>query len=207
MTNTYFEHPAEDTLERYLLHRSDEQEIELVETHTLACDVCVQRLEALELNIAATKMALQEIHSENVAKAHAAHTRPSSWRNWFTAPKLSLAGAALALALVVGVTIPALHQSPVEQVSLSDYRGQESPNVSRDHTLDMHLNGRGISEAEVNVQLVSDNGNQLWHGSAPVRDGQVEVKVPALHSTGAYFVRLYSPGSDQALREFAFNVR
>ena len=57
----YLEHPTEEALERFLLHQSQEAEIEIVETHILACESCVERLEVLETHIAATKIALAEL--------------------------------------------------------------------------------------------------------------------------------------------------
>lgn len=206
MTNTYFDHPAEDVLERYLMHRSDEREAELVESHTLACEPCVQRMEALEIQLAATKIALQEFHNQEVAKSFA-QAGQRSWRDWFSAPHLSLAGAALALAIAVGVAVPSLRSGAPEQVALSDYRGQEAPAVAKDHTLDVHMNAIGLDQTQLDVQLVSDTGAEIWHGSAGVHDGKVEVDVPRLRISGAYLFRLYAPGSHDELREFAFNVR
>ncbi len=188
------------------MHHSDEQEVELVETHTLACESCVTRLEALEIQIAATKLALQELHNEQVAKAYQQEQK-ASWRKWATLPRLSLAGAALALALTVGIAVPGLHNRSYEQVSLSDYRGQDTAAVTKDHPLDVVMNAEGISQSDLQVQLVSETGNAIWQGSAAVRDGKLEVKVPALTASGAYFFRLYLPGSTSELREFAFNVR
>lgn len=211
MTNTYLDHPAEDALERYLMHRSDEQEIELVETHTLACDSCVARLEALEIQIAAMKVALQELHQQQVAKAYARSQSP--WRQWLTAPRLSLAGAALALVLGIGITTPRLlnHNGAEDQVSLADYRGLESPSVRRDHALDVKLNARGLATQQLAVKLVDSTGNEIWRGNSTIHDGSAEVKVPALQASGAYFFRLYGPSTASSegdlLREFAFKVQ
>jgi hypothetical protein len=212
MTNTYLEHPAEDALERYLMHRSDEQEIELVETHTLACDSCVARLESLEIQIAAMKLALQELHNQAVAKAFA-EPKKASWRQWLTAPRLAMAGAALALVLGIGITAPRfINQSGgEEQVSLSAYRGLESPSVPKNHKLDVSLSARGLDNNHVSVQLVDGTGAELWHGTAPIQNEKVEVKVPALTASGAYLFRLYAPPSQgelqgDLLREFAFKV-
>ena len=60
-----FEHPSEETLERFLLHQSQQAEIEAVETHILACPSCVARLEIMETHIAATKIALGELQHAN----------------------------------------------------------------------------------------------------------------------------------------------
>ena len=55
------DHPAEEALERFLLHHSRQEELELLEIHILGCEACVNRLEKLEPEIAATKLALEHL--------------------------------------------------------------------------------------------------------------------------------------------------
>ena len=59
MNDCYRDHPDEEALERFILHKCSEEELEIVETHVLACESCVAQLETLELDITATKMALE----------------------------------------------------------------------------------------------------------------------------------------------------
>jgi hypothetical protein len=209
MQSTYFDHPAEESLERFLLNQSEESELEVVETHIMACESCVTRLESLELQIAATKLALQEIHMEKVAKA--VNGQQVSWRNWFTLPRLSFVGSAAALALGLAVSPQFLsHQAPVEQVSLVAYRGGETPTIPKNHPLQVHLGANDLSESSVRVQLVNEQGSEIWHGNAPVHKDQIEVSVPAITAGGPHFFRIYSPqgtADGQLLREFAFQVK
>jgi hypothetical protein len=209
MTNTYLEHPAEEVLERFLLQHSDEEELDVVETHILACESCVARLETLETQIAATKLALQNIHQQEVAKAVAKQPAPS--RSWFTLPRLSMAGALAALAIGIGIAPQFMNRNaPVAQVSLVAYRGSETPTVPRDHQLDVHLNANDLNEDNVAVQLVDDRGSQLWKGNATVKQNEIDVNVPKISETGAHFFRIYAPatkGEGELLREFAFNVK
>ncbi len=58
--NLDFYHPTEESLERFLLKHSQEEELAVVETHILACESCVARLESLEMNVAVMKLALGE---------------------------------------------------------------------------------------------------------------------------------------------------
>ena len=58
MTNPYLEHPSEEALERFLLNRSEESEVEILETHVLACESCITRLETLESDLITLKTAL-----------------------------------------------------------------------------------------------------------------------------------------------------
>src|SRR4051794_31244920 len=88
------QHPTEETLENFLLHRMQDEELEKTETHILACDSCVARLEAMEIQLEATKIALAEFHKETVEKNFAAAKSPR-WA-WLKVPTLSLAGAGAA---------------------------------------------------------------------------------------------------------------
>ena len=42
----YLDHPNEEALERFLRNEVQESELETIETHILACESCVTRLEA-----------------------------------------------------------------------------------------------------------------------------------------------------------------
>src|SRR5689334_20187935 len=99
MQDIYLDHPTEEALERFVLNHADEKELEIVETHILACVSCVTRLEDLELQIAATKLALQQVRTEQLAKQ--ATKKTASWKTWATAPGLSLAGGLAVLAVGV----------------------------------------------------------------------------------------------------------
>jgi hypothetical protein len=209
MQNTKPDHPTEDELERYILNRRQEEDLEALETHILACESCVTRLEGLEFQISVTKLALQEMQSEQLTKA--ALPLGSSWRTWFTVPKLSLTGAVATVALGL-IVVPAFvpHRDPVAQVSLSAYRGEETSMVRVRERLDVHLNTGDLAEGPVLVAIVDIRGIEVWKGRAAIHHEQAEVVVPPIKERGAYFLRLYaptqaSPDSD-LLREFAFQV-
>jgi anti-sigma factor RsiW len=210
MQNTKLNHPTEDELERYILNRGREEELERLETHILACESCVTRLEDLEFEIRVTKLALQDFRREQLAKA--AVSQESSWKTWFRVPKLSLTGAVATVALgliVVPTFLP--HRAPVAEVTLSAFRGEETSVVPAGHRLDMHLNTADLAEGPVLVAVVDIRGVEVWKGSATIHDEQAEVMVPPITERGAHFLRLYastqaSLGSD-LLREFAFQVQ
>ena len=210
MQNTIlFGHPAEEALERYLLNQSPESELENVETHFMACENCVSKLEELELHISATKLALQELHIEKVAKSYAKQQAPRS--NWLSVPKLSLAGGLAMLAVALSV-VPGMHRTAAKQpavdVQLTAYRGLESRVLPKDRTLRLTLNASGLTGKIATVTLVDSNGIEIWKdAAAPIRDNVVTVNVPAISSPGTHFFRLYQPGqlSDQ-LREFSIII-
>jgi anti-sigma factor RsiW len=205
MQNTsLLEHPAEEALERYLLNQSSESELEVVETHFMACNNCVARLEQLELQISATKLALQQVHLEKVAKSFARQEARRS--GWFSVPKLSLAGGLAMMAVALSV-LPSMHHEskPAVNVQLTAYRGLESRVLPKDRALHITLNASGLAGNLASVTLVDSNGVEIWKtAAAPIRDNVVTIDVPQVHSTGTHFFRLYEPGqvSDQ-LREFS----
>lgn len=207
MSQSYFEHPTEDALERYLLRHSPEAELEGVETHMFACESCVERLEALELQISATKLALEEISKQERQPAP-----ERSWQRWFTVPHLSLAGAAAALVLGLAV-IPQLVQHtamPVE-VSLTANRGTERQTAPEGRPLRLHLGAEDLADGPVRVIVLDAGGKQLWQGTGSVSKERVDVTVPSIAKAGDHLLRLYSPvsGSEpgQLLREYSFVVK
>src|SRR5260370_39592991 len=107
MQNINLDHPTEDALELFVLHQSQDQELEEIETHILACESCVGRLEKLELEVSAMKLALRKMQSEQLAKAAAKHR--NSWTLRFPLPNFSLVGAVAAVALPI-IVVPSCLQ-------------------------------------------------------------------------------------------------
>src|ERR1700733_8147362 len=122
MNEPYREHPSEEALERFLLNMSSGEEIEGVETHVLACGHCVEHLESLEAQIAATRLALQKMEAQQ--KSNGFVESSIRWKNWFTIPRLSFAATGVAAAA------GALFLSIPRDVSITAYRGTETTIVS-----------------------------------------------------------------------------
>lgn len=216
MTDPYLDHPNEEALERFLRNEAQETELEIIETHILACESCVTRLEALEIELAAVKVACRELQTERIHKEAA---RSRSWRDWFTLPALSWAGAAAVLALGI-TTIP---QFMPRDVNLTASRGLEtgmtlSPCgtleaavVPEGRPLDLHLKADDLPEGRVNLEIVNGLGKRVWQGAGVIRQQQANVVVPRITTAGAYFLRLYNPAQNgpepDVLREFRFEVR
>ncbi len=231
MTDSYLEHPNEETLERFLLHRSGDQELEVVETHILACESCITRLETLELQITDLKTALASSEEQRIQNE--LNPKRSSWRSWFSTPNLSWAGAACA-ALILGLTlIPhSLHNtaySPTgasrqvaerdlsacagsngNDTDLATCRGVEIATLPENRPLNLRLDATDIPEGPVDVQVVSGDGSEIWQGQTTVSSQRAQVKLPQISQPGPYFLRFYAPGAGtehELLREFRFEVK
>ncbi len=230
MTDSYLEHPNEEALERFLLHRSEDQELDVVETHILACESCITRLENLELQINDLKAALA--HWEEKRIQNELNPKRSIWKSWFSVPNLSWAGAACA-ALIFGLTfVPhALHNSPNSpagttqmaerdltacagsngsDTDLATCRGVEVATLPENRPLNLRLDATDIPEGPVDVQVVGADGSEIWQGQTMVTNQRARVKLPQISQPGPYFLRFYAPGAGtehELLREFRFEIK
>ncbi len=210
MQNSYLDHPAEEALERFLLHQCPDEELETIETHILGCGSCVSRLEALETEVASLRMGFEELQRQQAAAVAAKQHR--SWKTWFTVPNLAWAGAAGAVVIGLAVTPQFLrHTAPLAEVSLVSYRGSEVTSVPEGRRLHVHLNAADLPEGAAIVELVNDTGAQLWHRAAQIRQDEADVVAPQINQPGSYFVRIYTAGQGnrpgQMLREFALQAK
>ncbi len=198
----YLEHPTEEALERFLLNQSHEEELEVLETHILACDSCITRLETLETQVTAIKTALKDLPEDSPDRQVSNEGR--SWRSWFTIPRLAWAGAAAGLTVCLALSTPV-------QINLSPERSAKTFVVPEWRPLHVHLNTADLTDGPVSAQLVTGQGAEIWRASSAVKAEQAELNLPRLTKPGNYFLRLYSPskGSQDGtlLREFAFQVK
>lgn len=231
MTKPYFDHPNEEALERFLLQRSEENELEVLETHILACETCITRLETLESQITNLKAALLSAEEQRIQKE--LHSARSFWKGWFKVSSLSWAGAACA-ALAVGIAVVphyAQHNSQLSRVdsgevaegdlsacrgadsadaSLATCRGMETATLPQGHPLDLRLNTTDIPQGPVDVQVVNGTGSDVWQGQTTVSNERAEVRLPEISRPGTYFLRFYAPSASaehELLREFRFEVK
>ncbi len=228
MTNPNLEHPTEEALERYLLQRTDEQELESLETHILACESCITRLEILEPEMLTLKAALVE--SEEARIQNELHPSRSFWKDWFSIPRLSWAGAAVA-ALGIGLAVvphsmqrlsaphsvqvaegdlTGCQQSNGTDLTLAACRGTETTTLPGGHPLHLRLEATDIQQRQVDVQVVNGTGSQIWQGETTVNNERAEINMPEITKPGSYFLRFYAPSANserELLREFRFEVK
>jgi len=187
MNEPYREHPTVDALERFLFNQSEEEELEIVESHFMACDACVTRLEALELEIASMKKAMTAQLAEEAARKAQPAARRRSILGWLSLPQISLAGAALA-ACAIAITFVSVPRD----VNLAAERGNETKTVSEWLPLHLHLQAREMKPGPVTVAVVDLAGNKIWQGAAAVRNEEIEIKAPRLKAVGYFAVQVYS---------------
>ena len=201
MNESYREHPNEEALERFLLNTSSEEELEDLETHILMCGPCIERLEILQIQIAAARLALQSLEAKRYSKSPIQTS--SSWKSWFTIPRLSFAATSAVAA------IGAILFSIPRDVTITSDRGTETAIVSEGRPLHMHLNAAGLTPGTIKVELADSNGSILWQGISVVRHDTIDVTLPRIIQSGSHFVRLYSQTGTESLllREFAFNAQ
>ncbi|HZS53348.1 MAG TPA: hypothetical protein VFA65_03020 [Bryobacteraceae bacterium] len=202
MQPTYFDHPAVDVLERFVLHRCSEDELEIVETHMLACESCVCTLENLEVEIAATKLALEHVAAQQQEKVVSAEPRKQFWRSWFSVPTLSWAGAGLAAcAFCLFAFVPA-------GVQLQSERGTATVTVPEWRNARLSLVDAGLPAGSLQAEVVSETGSLVWSGTATSTQGEAKLDLPRMTHPGTYFARLYTAGAEhELLAEFRFEVK
>ena len=188
------------------MHSMQESELESTETHIMACDSCVARLETLEIQLAATKMALAELHHETVAK-NVANAKNPRWA-WLKVPSLSLAGAGATLALALAV----LPNFTTAEATVSAFRGSETTAIPAGRPLLLHLNAKDLAEQPVSVEVVTSEGNEIWKGSSKINHDVADARLPKIDQKGSYLIRLYAPSEKTSaqgnlLREFSFEVQ
>ena len=201
------DHPGNDALEEYLLGRHTERDLEAVETHVLACESCVSKLELLTTEIAAMKLAFCDLPTH-----HSSNARPyGSMRNWLLVAPLAWTTTAALLVLCVSLPKIAQHGTQTTQVTLHAYRGSEIAVVPGHHSALLTMDAFDLPAETVSVQLVDTYGTELWVGHSSIKDDRAKVMLPPQPNTGTYFLRLYgslSSSTDASLlREFAFEVR
>ena len=203
MQRSYFDHPSTDALERFILHRCSEDELELVETHILACESCVGALENLEVEIASTKLALKQVGAQQSAPVLSAQPeRKSFLQRWFSVPTLSWAGVALtACAFCLIAFLPA-------NINLNADRDNATLVVPEWRSVHLHLHDGGLPLGALRAEVANDSGSILWSGAANNVQGDVELHMPRMTHVGVYYARLYTPWPEhELLNEFRFEVK
>lgn len=205
--NVYSDHPSNETLEEYAFHRLPEHHVETIETHLLACEFCLDWLEAVELHIATMKAALGRLQVQQHVEA--TPRRLFEWA-WLQYPRLSCAAAAALIAVFVFIPQVVRRSAPMSDVVLHAYRGSDVPIVP-DRSTKITFDAISLPVGPVSIQIVDASGVEVWTGWSTISNDKGNVYFPKMTNGGEYFLRVYSltggHDSPTLLREFAFQVQ
>jgi hypothetical protein len=199
-------HPTDDTLEEYIFRRMNEQEVDNIETHLLACEFCLGRLESLELHIATMKVVMRDLRTEETMDAIEDRAK---WPGLLV-PRLSWVAAAAMVAICVSLPAVIRQRGATPEISLHAYRGADVPIILQGRRTRLALDALDLPQGNVSVQVVNLDGLQVWSDRASIHNDVAHVTLPRLDKEGSYLLRLYdSSGHDgpQLLREFVFRVQ
>jgi hypothetical protein len=207
MERNTIKHVEEKHLEAYAMNRVPHDELAEIEEHLLFCTICLEKLEAVERYVKAMQGAAKRIAQEEIQ----APATPGTWdrvRAWLRTPAPLWVGvvAMACVVLMVGPKVRERPGTPIE-VGLQAIRGTPTGNALSGHPLNLHLDGRGVTEKPVwQIEIVDAEGSQVWAGTGVGSGTMIEAKVEKSLSPGTYFVRLLKEGTDPA-REYELVVR
>lgn len=204
MYNQY-QHPAVEVLELFVLNQCSTEEQENIETHILACELCVSRFKTLKAQVANIRLAYDEVRRER--SIWSAPKQHRVWTRWFTVPNL----AAAAIVVATWAIIPQLSRHPASDAEVDVVADREEP-IAAPKNRDLHvtLDAIDLRPGLVRVQIVDAAGSQIWAGNATVQDEKVKVNFPKLRKTGVFFIRVYDvrpSNGAELMREFALLIR
>lgn len=199
-------HATEEHLERYVMGRLPEIDLEVLEDHLLLCQGCQTRLDETETYVLAMKTALRQA-------ARVPATTGDRLRSWISdlRPAFSpaWAGAFALVAVVFGIStqLPVFHK-PVEPliVRLEAMKGETDAAVAN-RPLSLVLDTRGVpASTHYSLQIVDQAGKRVWEATAIPGDATLKALVKNPLGSGQYFVRLYGQGQEP-LREYGLHIR
>jgi hypothetical protein len=192
-------HLDDNVLERYVMRRLSETDLEAVEDHVAFCVRCSDRLEATTAFVEGIQEALKNGNQREDETAN--------YRKWLHGWRLtSVCGAvgtlAVAATLLLVVSRPVALPEPTK-TTLDGTRGASTV-----------VHGTGPFEFELfmpaegstyRVQLLDGNGRKQWEGDVPGVSGKLHALVKQRLAAGQYYLRVTEPGSGSQ-HDFAVRI-
>ena len=210
-------HPVEELLEEYCFSRVSEPALSALEEHLLVCEVCQQRVENLDAEIAGLKSAMASLPQATDSTPFRDRWHGSLWVPQL--PSLAIIGVAAGLLLLSGISVA--HRSvPTGQpvpVELQGFRGsapavlENGVPVPRQRplklTMDSAIEGASPSQTKgYRLEVVDHLGQPKWSGTPLATDHRLTAQIQTGLAAGQYWVRLYTVSDSVLLREFALRV-
>jgi hypothetical protein len=196
-------HPTDEVLERFALGRLDEPEMGEFEEHLLTCAGCQDQLDEATEYVAVLRQACKNFL--------AAPEVESVWRKWMRVAWTPLRVPAMAGATLVVVAVlawqpwlPPLVRG-TQSVELRTMRGDAAGTTTKANVgLHLILDTSGLDVANASVQIVTEDGRQVFEGPLAFISGTAEVNHPGGLRPGQYWVRLKNSG--ETMREYSLRV-
>jgi len=193
------QHISEELLERYSLQQLSDDQLEPVEEHLLVCELCQKHLTQVDNYVAAMKIAARQITAD--LPLPAVSRRPLQWA-------LSLSGGALLATLLVFAFLGRPVSTLQSEVTLTATRGTVPGAMTQVPAHTFLLVKAGVTDdagGPLTLQLVNEQGNTLWHGTAVAQQGNITARVSQRLDAGLYWFRVYE--GDELLREYGLRVK
>jgi hypothetical protein len=194
-------HISEELLEYYSLQQLSEDRLAPLEEHLLVCESCQKRLTQVDNYVAAMKIAAREITADSPPRAPRVPRRPLQWA-------LSLSGGVVLATLLVFAFVGRPVSTLESEVTLTATRGGTPGSLTQVPAHAVLLVKADIADdaaGPLDLELVSEQGKTLWHGTAEARQGQIAARVSRPLDAGLYWFRVYEKG--QLLREYGLQVK
>jgi hypothetical protein len=198
MLNTCLDHPLSNLLERFVSRRCTEDELEVIESHILACDLCLTKLEQLENEIAP----LNQFVLGQLPRGKPATEKARFWERWLCIPNLSWASAVgvLAVAFCTIGFIPTDVQLRAERADVTFI----VPEWRHTH---LRFTDEGLPAGTLQAEVTDESGNVLWSKTVNNNNGLVDLDLPIIRHRGHYYARLYTIDTEHdLLTEVRFDV-
>lgn len=210
-------HPSEETLEEYVLHRLSPIQCDDLEDHLLLCETCRARLQEAESFVQAMRQAGTRIREAEFFRLNQAPIwrRALSYLGEVSSPgRFARAGGFAIAILAVVLILPRLRTNAVEyeDVRLMSVRGSESAAKPKPNSwLRLHLDTQRLdSYSGARIVLVDANGHKVWQSEPRPGDPSQSELVVTLErklASGNYWVRLSSEPDGKLLREYPLKIQ
>jgi hypothetical protein len=202
-------HPTEELLEEYIFGRVRDPVLAVLEEHLLLCDSCQATLHDLEEYACLMKAGLASF------EASAKERQSDLFSPLHVPSRFSWTGIVLVCALLLAIlatTVPRRSQRTAgATVQLAALRGGEDGGLAggpANRPLDFSIDATSLPPAlGYRLELVDPSGRILWAEAAQQTGPKLSAHFARGADSGVYWVRLYSSGDDQLLREFGLQLQ
>jgi hypothetical protein len=195
-------HANDDVLEAYVLGKLKDPELTELEEHLLICEQCQDALTDADAYVQTMQSAMKQLEAETQTAVPKRAPRILS-------PKW-LSFAAVGVAAALAVFFVPVRSTETQTVNLSVARST-TPETGRARAgtpLKLNIDTTQLSPSPAyKVQVVDQNGSELWSGSIQAVANHIAVVVPKISSAGKYWVRVYAPNGEAPLREYGLELK